>query len=88
MQTFAVNYETTTDLSDHIHYYCVIILLQGFIIYDDGCHLKKYSINPSRATATTTTEHITKLNIVIDRFHFTNHVDKWCHTNCNPYSFI
>lgn len=48
---------------------------------------EKYSINPSQATATTTTERITNVKIVIDRFHFTNHVDKWCRTNCNLDTF-
>jgi hypothetical protein len=22
---------------------------------------------------------------VVDKFHFRNHVDKWCKTHCNPY---
>ena len=24
--------------------------------------------------------------MVVDQFHFKNHVDSWCKQNCNPYS--
>ena len=25
------------------------------------------------------------MDMVIDKMHFRNHVDKWCKANCNPY---
>lgn len=36
---------------------------------------------------TQTSEKLAALNIVVDKFHFKGHIDKWCHENCNPYSF-
>ena len=48
-------------------------------LYDDGCHLqrcvnKKSSIYPK----------LSNIEIKIDRFHFKNHIDKWCKANMNP----
>ena len=30
----------------------------GFIVYDDGCHLKKFAINPVRSMLTDTSKKI------------------------------
>ena len=57
-----------------------------FLIYDDACHLKKYSCNPVRCDKTPT-QRISSLTTVVDKFHFKGHVDPWCHENCNPYKF-
>ena len=57
------------------------------LCYDDGCHLKKYSCNPDRANQTPTAKRISDLHIVVDKFHFKGHTDKWCLENCNPYAF-
>ncbi len=58
-----------------------------FLIYDDGCHLKKYATNPERLTKTPTAQRIGSVNIVVDRFHFPGHVDPWCKEHCNPNKF-
>lgn len=56
------------------------------ICYDDACHLKKFSQNPSRSQLTTTSNRLSSMVIVCDRFHFKNHTDSWCKKNCNPYT--
>ena len=58
-----------------------------FICYDDGCHLKRFAQNPIRSNITSTAKKISDTNIVIDKFHFPGHTDKWCQSNCNPNDF-
>lgn len=58
-----------------------------FICYVDGCHLRKYTQNPIRKDATPTAQFLAKVEIVIDKMHFTGHTDKWCLTHCNPHHF-
>lgn len=55
------------------------------ICYDDACHLKRFAENPKRSELTEVAKLIASRNIVCDKFHFRNHVDKWCQKNCNPY---
>lgn len=73
--------------------YCGCINLQGNIVYfrrfeticyDDACHLLRYAQNPKRRTLTNTSERISNMEIVVDKFHFKNHVDSLCKTHCNP----
>ena len=59
----------------------------AFLCYDDGCHIKKFAENPIRSTATETAKRIAGLHIVVNKFHFSGHVDSWCQQNCNPYSY-
>ena len=59
----------------------------GFVCYDDGCHLRKFSRNPVRSSLTTTAVKIAELEIVIDRMHFKGHIDSWCKQTCNPDNF-
>ena len=54
------------------------------ILYDDACHLKKFSENPKRANLNQYTKLIASIPKHVDSFHFKNHVDKWCHQHCNP----
>ena len=54
------------------------------LLYDDMCHLKKFSENPKRVNLNDVTKKVAGLNKYVDRFHFRNHVDRWCHDNCNP----
>ena len=63
---------------------CVII--SEVICYDDACHLKKFANNPIRNCLTSTTRKLHAMDIVCDRFHFKNHIDKWCKEHCNPYN--
>ena len=61
--------------------------MTDFIVYDDGCHLRKYALNSTRKSATETAKRIASTEIVIDKMHFRGHVDKWCQDNCNPSTF-
>ena len=63
---------------------CYYILI-ACICYDDACHLKKFAINPSRSELTEVSKKMSQLEYYIDRFHFPNHVDKWCKKECNPF---
>jgi len=54
------------------------------LIYDDACHLKRFSTNSSRCKQTETSKKIASMKMVVDRFHFKGHVDRWCQENCNP----
>ena len=65
-----------------------IFCLQGMICYDDACHLKKFAQNPKRCDLWEVTKLIASKNIVCDKLHFPNHVDKWCQKNCNPYDCL
>ena len=55
------------------------------LIYDDNCHLSRFSSNKARASRNDVTSFFAQVRKSIDRFHFGNHVDKWCMENCNPY---
>ena len=50
------------------------------ICYDDACHLKRYALNRGHIS-----QKLMNLDYRVDRFHFGNHVDKWCKANCNPH---
>ena len=54
------------------------------ILYDDACHLKKFSENESRAGKNEFTQFLANIPKHVDNFHFKNHVDPWCHKMCNP----
>uniref|UniRef100_A0A1X7TT82 Uncharacterized protein n=1 Tax=Amphimedon queenslandica TaxID=400682 RepID=A0A1X7TT82_AMPQE len=43
-----------------------------YIIYDDGCHLKKYALH--RSSITSTSNFILQLTIVVDKFHMKGQV--------------
>ena len=56
------------------------------INYDDACHLVKFAKNHfKKGNQNDTTKYLTEVPIVVDKFHFMNHVDKWCQEHCNPY---
>ena len=55
------------------------------ILYDDACHFKKFSENKDRAAKNEITGFMAScIGKHVDKFHFPNHCDRWCHTNCNP----
>ena len=64
---------------------CLDLLNIGTICYDDACHLLKYAQNEKRVNLTDTMKKIGKTKIMVDKFHFGNHVDEWCKKHCNPY---
>jgi hypothetical protein len=55
------------------------------ILYDDCCHLKRFSENPLRAQRSDVTKAFADISKHVDKFHFKNHVDKWCQEHCDPY---
>ena len=55
------------------------------IIHDDACHLKKGCVNPVRKEVTAVFKRLGKMDMVVDKLQFRNHVDLWCEPNCNPY---
>ena len=54
------------------------------LVYDDICHLVAFALNHIRLKRNTTTEYFNSLKFAIDKFHFKNHVDAYCHENYNP----
>lgn len=58
-----------------------------YVCYDDGCHLKKYVMNPIRVKKTETASRLASTKIVIDKLHFKGHTDAWCKEHCDPYKF-
>lgn len=54
-------------------------------MYDDACHLKKFCCNPVQQNVTEVSKRLADLDMVVDKMHFRNHVDRWCKSNCNPY---
>lgn len=71
--------ELITDVSLNRMYLC----LSGYVIYDDGCHLKKFAQNPSRRDVTETAERLSDVSIVVDKMHMKGHKDRWCKENCD-----
>ena len=55
------------------------------IVYDDACHLKKFCTNPVPCNIISVSKKLADLDMVVDKMHFRNHVDRWCKSNCNPY---
>ena len=55
------------------------------LLYDDCCHLKKYSKKPQKADCNEVTKYFAELSKHVDKFHFKNHTDTWCQKECNPY---
>ena len=64
---------------------CFSFFKTDTIKYDDACHLKKYGSNQVRSDMTPTSERMSHMEMIIDKLHFKNHVDKWCKVHCNPY---
>ena len=54
------------------------------ILYDDMCHLKKFCENKKRRDKNEITKILSTIRKHVDKFHFRNHIDKWCQDNCNP----
>ena len=62
------------------------VFITEFICYDDACHLKKYAQNSVRRNITQTAQKMAEMEMIVDCFHFKNHVDRWCKEHCNPYN--
>lgn len=61
----------------HIMHYLRMYLMcyAGFICYDDGCHLRKYSRQPKRLETSNTAKLLGSINIVVDKLHMRGHID-------------
>ena len=66
-------------------FYIDFVFITEFVCYDDACHLKKYAQNRMCRNITGTNQKMADTEMMIDRFHFKNHVDPWCKQPCNPY---
>jgi len=66
-----------------MYYYPYLPFTVGYIIYDDGCHLRKFARNPCRKDTTSTSEQLACLEIVVDKMHIAGHKDPWCLQNCD-----
>ena len=42
-------------------------------------------LNPTIKLLTPVAERLSAKDMVVDKMHFRNHVDRWCKANCNPY---
>ncbi|KAK3733841.1 hypothetical protein QZH41_008639, partial [Actinostola sp. cb2023] len=80
--------ESKSQVYAHLHTLLVKDHMKNtdIICYDDACHLKKFAQNPVRSEKTSTSKKLSQIEILCDKFHFKNHVDRWCKTNCNPYN--
>ena len=58
-----------------------------FICYDDGCHLRKYSMHDSCKDLTPVTKKLAEVETVVDKLHMQGHTEGWCRRTCDPYSF-
>ena len=42
-----------------------MVQISEFLVYDDGCHLRKFAINPVRNTLTNITQDITAMETAL-----------------------
>lgn len=56
------------------------------LLYDDNCHLARFTLRKGLISPNEVTKMFSDIKKSIDKFHFSNHVDKWCIDNCDPYS--
>ena len=70
-------------LVQFVHEHCPNL---EYLLYDDNCHLSKFSRKPERRDYSEASTRFARLKFYIDFFHFRNHVDKHCQQFLNPYS--
>ena len=56
-----------------------------YIVYDDGCHLKRFC--QSRSEVSERAKIIKTKKFVVDKLHIQNHTDHDCKKNCHPNLF-
>ena len=56
------------------------------LLYDDNCHLARFAMRKNLINLNEVTKMFAAIKKSIDKFHFGNHVDKWCLEFCNPYA--
>ena len=72
-----------------LHY--LIILFENHkvpptLCFDYMCGLKRFLMANNRQNTNDVTKDLAATQLVVDKFHFRNHVDQWCKENCNPHS--
>ena len=55
------------------------------LLYYDNFHLARFALRKKLVNLNDVTKDFASKKKSIDKFHFGNHVDKWCLVNCNPY---
>ena len=58
-----------------------------FALYDDMCHLSRYSRKSKLKNLNEVTECFANLSHAVDFMHFRGHKDVWCKENMNPHHF-
>jgi hypothetical protein len=53
--------------------------------YDDACHFSLHARRPDVMAKSEASTKLGEIPIVVDKFHFKNHIGKWCIENCDPY---
>ena len=72
--------EFVSQVAEVIEYYLENSLIEPIcLVYDDACHLKRHvdcrQVYPK----------LEGMEMKIDRFHFSNHIDSWCRKNMDKY---
>ena len=62
------------------------VFIEEFIWNDDACHLKKCAQNSVRRNITRIAKKMAEMEMIVDRFHFKNDVDRWCMEHCDPHN--
>mmetsp|Transcript_14621 Transcript_14621/g.38652 ORF Transcript_14621/g.38652 Transcript_14621/m.38652 type:complete len:142 (+) Transcript_14621:85-510(+) len=61
------------------------VLMPGFLLYDDACHLKSRMMSLMGSYWESAAGMC--IAILIDKFHFSNHVNPWCVGALSPFKF-
>ena len=62
-------------------------MIYHHIVYDDGCHLKRF-VDGMYIDNETERLKLFLYKFVVDKLHIKGHTEKWCHENCSPYLFL
>lgn len=55
----------------------------GYICYDDVCHLRRFTNNPTQKDLIEQAKQLATTEMVVDRMHIKGHVDQWSKKNCD-----
>ena len=53
--------------------------------YDDQCHFCRHARMEGVKSQSTAASKLADMKMVVDKFHFKNHIGDWCVENCDPY---
>ncbi len=72
-------------------WYCLVVVWAIWLwvpypgIYRFLCAIVR---EPERCEQSVTAKNIANMKIVVDKMHFSNHIDKWWWRNCDPYKVM